>query len=100
MEATLGKTDQVVRKSLETQASRPGERTNFEGRAISNSILLGIPVEEFATIRGALNYLDLPHYTVLHQPRKKLEYAYFLNSGMASLVFNTNGGESVEVGVI
>lgn len=43
-------------------------------------------------------YLDLPHYTVWHEPRKKLEYPYFLNSGMASLVFKTNGGESVEVG--
>jgi CRP-like cAMP-binding protein len=94
----LGKSDQVVRK--ETQALRPGERTNFEGKAISNSILLGIPDEEFAAIRDALSYIDLPHYTVLHEPRKKLEYAYFLNSGMASLVFNTNGGESVEVGVI
>ena len=47
-----------------------------------------------------MHYLDLPHYTVLHEPRKKLEHAYFLNSGMASLVFKTTGGDSVEVGVI
>jgi CRP-like cAMP-binding protein len=67
---------------------------------VANSILLGIPDQEFAAIRNHLQFMDLPHYTILHEPRKKLEHAYFLNSGMASLVFNTNNGESVEVGVI
>ena len=86
--------------SLGSQVLRPGERTNFEGNPVANSILLAIPDEEFGAIRNHLQYLDLPHYTVLHEPRKKLEHAYFLNSGMASLVFNTNEGESVEVGVI
>jgi CRP-like cAMP-binding protein len=90
----------VVGNSLELQVLRPGERTNFEGKPVRNKILLGIPDEEFAQIRDNLEYVDLPNYTVLHEPRKKLESAYFLNSGMASLVFNTNGGESVEVGVI
>src|SRR4029077_3372153 len=99
-EATLRKNTPVVGKTMESQVMRPGERTNFEGKPIANSILLSIPDEEFAMIRDALHYLDLPHYTVLHEPRKKLEYAYFLNSGMASLVFNTNHRESVEVGVI
>ena len=99
-EATVQQNTQVVGKSMESQVMRPGERTNFEGKPIANSILLSIPDEEFAMIRDALHYLDLPYYTVLHEPRKKLEYAYFLNSGMASLVFNTNHRESVEVGVI
>jgi CRP-like cAMP-binding protein len=96
----LGNNDRVVGNSLELQVLRPGERTNFEGKPVRNKILLGIPDEEFAQIRDNLEYVDLPNYTVLHEPRKKLESAYFLNSGMASLVFNTNGGESVEVGVI
>lgn len=98
-EATLGGLKRVVGKN-ESQVLQPGERTNSEGKAIGNRILLAIPDEEFALIRDALQFTDLPHYTVLHEPRKKLEHAYFLNSGMASLVFNTNGGESVEVGVI
>lgn len=94
------KIDPVVGKSDESRALHPGERTNFEGKPIRNNILLAIPDEEFALVRDCLRYVDLPHYTVLHEPRKKLELAYFLNSGMLSLVFNTNGGESVEVGVI
>lgn len=96
----MGNIGRVVGNSLELQVLRPGERTNFEGKPVRNKILLGIPDEEFALIRDNLEYEDLPHYKVLHEPRKKLESAYFLNSGMASLVFNTNGGESVEVGVI
>lgn len=99
-EATVRTDTQVVGKSMEFQFLRPGERTNFAGKPIANAILLAIPDEEFAAIREALHYLDLPHYTVLHEPPKKLEYAYFLNTGMASLVFNTNHHESVEVGVI
>lgn len=96
----MRKVSQVVVRNVGTQIIRPGERTNFESKPVVNAILLALPDEEFAGIRNSLEHLELPHYTVLHEPRKKLEYTYFLNSGMASLVFNTNGGESVEVGVI
>jgi len=95
----LGKSNRLVDKGL-VQVLRPGERTNSEGKPIGNNILLGVPDEEFTLLRDHLYSVELPHHTVLHEPRKKLEYAYFLNSGMASLVFNTNDGESVEVGVI
>ena len=96
----MGTIDRVLGKTLDLQVLHSGERTNCEGKPIGNRILLAIPDEEYAFLRDNLDYVDLPHYTVLHEPRKKLESAYFLNSGMASLVFNTNGGESVEVGVI
>ncbi len=78
----------------------PGERTNPEGKPISNIILLTIPDAEFAEIRRSLEYVELPSHTVLHEPKRKLEFAYFLNSGMTSLVFKTNDGESVEVGLV
>lgn len=79
---------------------RPGERTNPEGKPISNIILLTIRDDEFAGIRPSLEYIDLPARTVLHEAKQRLEFAYFLNSGMTSLVFKTSGGESVEVGVV
>lgn len=78
----------------------PGERTNAEGKPVANSILLSIPDQEFDAIRQDLQFLDLPQYTVLHEPRQKLDFAYFLNSGMVSLVCKTRDGESVEVGVV
>jgi len=94
------KMDRGLVSNHDLQTVRPGERTNFEGKPVANGILLAIPDQEFAVIRNQLHFLDLPHHMVLHEPRKRLDFAYFLNSGMASLVFNTNGGESVEVGVV
>ena len=82
------------------ESVHPGERTNPEGKPVSNVILLVIPDEEFARVRPALQHVDLPTRTVLQEPKQKLEFAYFLNSGMTSLVFKTKGGESVEVGVV
>ena len=90
----------IVVPGSETQTLRPGERTNSEGKPVANKILLTIPDAEFATLRPDLKYVNLPHYRVLNEPKGKIEFAYFLNSGMTSLVFNTDHGSSVEVGVV
>ncbi|HEV2396485.1 MAG TPA: Crp/Fnr family transcriptional regulator [Candidatus Sulfotelmatobacter sp.] len=94
----MRKTNSIVVPGSETL--RAGERTNGEGKPVGNKILLSIPEEEFARVRQELEYVDLPHHTVLHEPKENVEFAHFLNSGMTSLVFNTNGGNSVEVGVV
>ena len=67
---------------------------------MSNSILLAIPDEEFQAIRPHLQFVPLPQRSRLHEANQKLEDAYFLNKGMVSLVFTTQKGESVEVGVV
>ena len=77
-----------------------GERTNVEGKPIANAILLAIPDEEFKIIRQELQHIELPHHTILYEPKQRLEFAYFLNSGMISLVFTTRDQDTVEVGVI
>lgn len=84
----------------EPQPLHPGERTNFEGKAVSNTVLLSIADEEFAALRQDLQYMDLPQHMVLQEPKHRLESVYFLNSGMASRVFRTKDGDSVEVGVV
>lgn len=78
----------------------PGERTNFEGKAIANQILLSISKESFAALRDDLIYQELPQYSVLQEPKHRVESVYFLNSGMTSLVCKTQDGDSVEVGVV
>ena len=78
----------------------PGERTNFEGKAISNTVLLALAEDEFAALRQDLQYMDLPQHMVLQEPRHRLEFIYFLNSGMAARVFQTKNGDTVEVGVV
>lgn len=78
----------------------PGERTSPEGKAVANSLLLSIPDDEFHVIRPHLQFVCLPLRTSLHGANTKLEDAYFLNTGMVSLVFTTRDRESVEVGVV
>jgi len=82
------------------QVLRPGERSNYEGKPVANTLLLSIPADEFNGVRQELERVELPQYMILHEPRQKLESVYFLNSGMVSLVFKTREGESVEVGVV
>jgi CRP-like cAMP-binding protein len=67
---------------------------------VANTILLSIPDNEFDELRPHLQFVTLPHHRSLHEPNRKLDFAYFLNSGMISLVVTTRKGESVEVGVV
>lgn len=82
------------------QPLQPGERTNSSGKPVANSILLSIPDKEFEALRPHLQFVVLPHHRYLNQPNRQFEFAYFLNTGMVSLVFTTRHGESVEVGVV
>jgi CRP-like cAMP-binding protein len=76
-----------------------GERTNVEGKPVANSLLLSVPDEEFTVLRPHLEFVTLPHHRSLHEPNRMLDFAYFLNSGMISLVV-TSGRGSVEAGVV
>ncbi len=82
------------------QPVHPGERTSPDGKAVANSILLSVSDHEFNRIRPNLQFLALPQRKRLYEANQKQEDVYFLNAGMASLVFTTRGGESVEVGIV
>lgn len=89
--------------SSESQPSPPlhsGERTNAGGKPVANTILLSICDEEFDAIRLHLQFAELPQGLHLHEPNRKLDYVYFLNSGMISLVVTSRNQQSVEVGVV
>ena len=77
-----------------------GERTNVEGKAVSNKVLLAMPDSEYELMRPDLTYIDLPHHLSLHEPTQKIEFVYFPNRGMVSQVVVTKDGRTVEVGVV
>jgi hypothetical protein len=77
-----------------------GERTNPEGRAVRNKILLSLPQNEFGLIRPELRFVQLPHHLSLHEPNRKVQYVYFPNAGMISLVVAAQDGRTVEVGLV
>jgi len=82
------------------QPAHAAERTSPEGKPLANSILLSLADNEFHRIRPHLQFLDLPQRKRLYEANQRQDDVYFLNAGMASLVFTTRGGESVEVGVV
>jgi len=85
---------------LDVQTVRSGERTNSDGKPVSNKILLAIPDGEFPFLRAHLEYVDLPSHLVLHEPNESLHFVYFPNEGLLSLVVVMESGETVEVGIV
>ncbi|MCU1300513.1 MAG: uncharacterized protein JWQ87_797 [Candidatus Sulfotelmatobacter sp.] len=79
---------------------QPGSRTDPSGKAISNVILLSLPDKEYDLLRPHLEPMDLPQHRILHEPGEKIDFTYFINEGMASLVAISRDGRSVEVGVV
>ena len=42
----------------------------------------------------------MPHHLSLYEPNDPLEFVYFPNAGMVSLVIETEDGRTVEVGEV
>lgn len=78
----------------------PGERTNAEGKAVGNHILLALPEAEYQILRPLLSSVRLPHHASLHEPGEKIEFVYFPDRGLVSLVVAMMAGKTVEVGVV
>jgi CRP-like cAMP-binding protein len=83
-----------------SRAVEAGERTNSNGKQVTNKILLAMPDKEFALMRSDLKYIDLPSHLSLHEPAQPIEFVYFPNRGMVSQVVVTKDGRTVEVGVV
>jgi len=88
----------VARKNL--QVVRSGERTNANGKPVSNIILLSISDNDYASLRPHLEYISLPNHLVLHEAGGKLEFAYFPNRGLISLVVVMKDGKTAEAGIV
>jgi CRP-like cAMP-binding protein len=76
------------------------QRTNIEGKQITNKVLLAAPDNEFDLLRADLTYVNLPSHLSLHEPAQDIEFLYFPNRGMVSQVVVTKDGRTVEVGVV
>jgi CRP-like cAMP-binding protein len=77
-----------------------GMRTDAGGKPIKNVILLSLPDSEFRLLRPHLEAVELPHHLILYDAGERINFAYFLNQGMTSLVVVTQDGRSVEVGLV
>jgi CRP-like cAMP-binding protein len=99
------KEDTIARKITKASLNKlipvqPSARSDVNGKAVSNIILCALPDKEYNLFRPHLEAVDLPQYEILEEPSQKIEFTYFLNEGMTSLVVLSRDGRSVEVGVI
>jgi CRP-like cAMP-binding protein len=82
-----------------TSQSPPSSSSNNNKHVVNNKILRKLPRKEYNAVFPRLVWVDLPIHTVLNQEAKSIEYGYFINEGLASILTVMAGGKSVEVGL-
>jgi CRP-like cAMP-binding protein len=87
-------------ESSTLQVVQSGERTNTSGKPVSNIILLSLSDDDYSSLRPHLEYVNLPNHLVLHQAGAKLEFVYFPNRGLISLVVVMKDGKTAEAGIV
>lgn len=75
-------------------------RSDLKGNSVTNRILCSLSEGEFRKLRPALEFVELDHRHPMHEPFKAMSAAYFINSGVASLIVADASGRRVEVGVV
>ena len=65
-----------------------------------NRILASLPSAEYERLLPRLKEVNLIRGDILYNPGDQIDYVYFPNSGIVSLVTLLSEGESVEVGVV
>ena len=82
------------------QVAQSGERTNAQGKPVSSLILLSMSDSDYSSLRPHLEYVSLPNHLVLHEAGEKLDFAYFPNRGLISLVVVMKDGRTAEAGIV
>jgi CRP-like cAMP-binding protein len=83
-------------------ANKPRVDTNphqVEGNPVHNELLLGLPSPGCEAIFSHLTFVQLRNKDVLQDAEVPIKYAYFMESGLASVLNNMQDGKSVEVGL-
>jgi CRP-like cAMP-binding protein len=89
-----------VRSEVKNSVIEPGARSDVNLKPAENQILKSIPEGEYNLIRPYLEPVQLAPQSILHEAGEKIEFAYFLDEGLASLVVLTSDGHSVEVAIV
>ena len=85
---------------VSTQAIPPPARKDGDGKEIGNLILLALPRQERTLLFPSLEFVRLKLHQVMHEAGEVIRSAYFMNSGMGSVLTVLPDGKSIEVGLI
>lgn len=74
---------------------------SFPSQSYTRNLLLGTMAEaDFALLQPHLERVELQRNDTLFEAGEPIEWAYFLESGVASIVSDEEGGEKIEVGIL
>jgi CRP-like cAMP-binding protein len=85
---------------LTRRGAHPTDVTDPHPIVLKNKILQSIPDTEYRVVLPHLEPVRLRQRTILHEPTQDLEFAYFPNWGLISLLVATEDGKTVEVGMV
>lgn len=74
--------------------------SDLQQRDMRNHLLTGIGPADFARLAAYLEAVDLPARRNLEMRARDMEWAYFLERGLASVIAQAVKGQQVETGVI
>jgi CRP-like cAMP-binding protein len=86
-------------RSLGVKFAASTAATDGGSGSTENEILLGLPRKERALILSKSELLSLPARTILTERSEAIEFCYFLNRGVISIIHVMTDGKSVEVGL-
>lgn len=75
-------------------------RTGFAGATVRNEILARLSAADWALVAPRLEPVALKERQVIEAPGRRITHAYFLDSGLASVVAANAEGHRIEVGVV
>src|SRR5687768_14995171 len=67
---------------------------------IRNQLLAALSVQDLDIIRPYLTKVSIKKREILQEPNRPLNYAYFIESGIASLLSRTRKDSTVEVALV
>jgi CRP-like cAMP-binding protein len=68
-------------------------------KSVHNEILLGLPTREYGVLSPELEPLELETHQVLNEIGQPIEWCYFVDRGLVSILNVMSDGKSVEVGI-
>lgn len=87
-------------RSVSTRAIPPPRKKDAHSKRIGNLLLANLPKRESALLFASLELVRLKLHQIMHEAGEVIRSAYFMNSGMASVLTVQPDGRSVEVGLI
>jgi CRP-like cAMP-binding protein len=96
----LSKNRMALSPDIIRRAAHPRDTADTPPVLLRNKLLLSIPDAERRLVLPHLEPVQLRQRSILHEPTQKLEFAYFPNWGLVSLLVSTVDGKTVEVGMV